>query len=61
MTLDKKRRELEQTALQLDDQAKAGAIVPVDPEDAEQLGAAEDPALSGSDAEDSRFDNEGED
>jgi len=57
---DREKEALEQTARQMDTMAREGAVVEVDPEDADALGAAEETALDPEDALDSRFDD-GED
>jgi hypothetical protein len=63
---DKQKQDLAQTARQIDAMAQRGAVVDVDPDDADALGAGgalgttPETALSEQDALDSRFDHEGD-
>lgn len=55
---DREKADLDQTARQIDEAARQGAVVDVDPDDADAMGAFEDDALDEADALDSRFDEE---
>ena len=52
------KADLHQTARQVDEAAREGAVVEVDPDDADDMGAFEEDALDPDDADDSRFDKE---
>lgn len=52
------KADLDQTARQVDEAARQGAVVEVDPDDADDMGAFEEDALDPGDALDSRFDKE---
>lgn len=52
------KADLDQTARQIDEAAREGAVVEVDPDDADDMGAFKEDALDPDDADDSRFDRE---
>ena len=52
------KADLDQTARQVDEAAREGAVVEVDPDDADAMGAFKEDALDPDDADDSRFDKE---
>lgn len=59
MRNDREKDDLAVTVGQIDAMTREGAVVDVDPDDAEALGAVEETALSEQNALDSRFDEEG--